>query len=165
MAPSNSGANSTSMAPADKMGSVKPMDNSTKMGSGKSMDSSTKMGSGKSMDSSTKMGSGKSMDSSTKMGSAKSKSGESAMAESHSTHHSAMAHPTGAMRSAKTDSSQDTAIDHLNDQSYQAAEKGQAFASHGTDKSSAGMTKPASGHMNDMSGGSMSGSAATGTKQ
>jgi hypothetical protein len=189
MAPANGGANSTSMAPADKMGSAKstdsstkmgsgksmdsstkmgsekPMDGSTKMGSGKSTDGSTKMGSGKSMDSSTKMGSEKPVDHSTKMGSAKSKSGESAMAESHATHHSAMAHPTGAMHSAKSDSSQDASIDRLNDQSYQAAEKGQAFASRGTDTGSAGTAKPGSGHMNDMSGGSMSGSSKSGTKQ
>jgi hypothetical protein len=35
------------------------------------------------------------------------------------------------MRSSRTDSSQDSAVDHLNDQSYQAAEKGMSFTAPG----------------------------------
>jgi hypothetical protein len=102
-----------------------------------------------------------------KMGSANNatnKTGSTAAADSHSTHRSAMAHPTGMMRSRKTDESQNAAIDNLNDQSYQSAQKGEAFAGRGADKASGDMAKPSgSGSMNDMSGGSMTGDGSGGT--
>ncbi len=47
------------------------------------------------------------------------------------THKMAMA-PHHTMHMSKTDSSQDSAVDHLNDQSYQAAEKGMTFTAPGT---------------------------------
>ena len=82
---------------------------------------------------------------------------------SHATHHSARAHRTGAMHSGKTDSSQNAAVDRLNEQSYQAAQKGEAFGGGGSDQGSAGMTKPGgSGDMNGMPGGSTPGSDTTG---
>ena len=49
--------------------------------------------------------------------------------ESHPMHH-AMRH---AMRSGKSDASQDSQVDQLNDQSYQAAQQGQAFTGAGND--------------------------------
>lgn len=82
---------------------------------------------------------------------------------SHATHHSTRAHRTSAMHSGKTDSSQNAAVDRLNEQSYQAAQKGEAFGGGGSDQGSSGMTKPGgSGDMNTMPGGSTSGSDATG---
>jgi hypothetical protein len=65
-----------------------------------------------------------------------------------STHRSAMEHNRG-MRG----DSQSAEVDRLNQQSYEAAQRGQAFGSTG----SSGMsTSPGgSGSMNDMSGGSM----------
>jgi hypothetical protein len=59
----------------------------------------------------------------------------SATGDSHVTHRSAMAHPTGMVHS-RTDRSQDAAVDHLNDQSYQAAQRGQMF---GADSGSGSM--------------------------
>lgn len=83
--------------------------------------------------------------------------------ESHSTHHSTKAHRSGTMHSAKSAASQDAAVDRLNEQSYQAAQKGEAFGGGGSDQGSSGMTKPGgSGDMNTMPGGSTSGSDATG---
>ena len=87
--------------------------------------------------------------------------------ESHSTHHSTKAHRSGTMHSAKSAASQDAAVDRLNEQSYQAAQKGEAFNGGGSDKDSGGMTYPGgSGSMNDMPGGAMPGGGATdqGTK-
>jgi hypothetical protein len=86
-------------------------------------------------------------------------------------HRTAMTHRDRAMRSGKTDASQDSAVDKLNEQSYSAAEKGQAFAANGSDKTSTDMMKSSgSGSMkksgSGMSGSGMSGSGATGgTKQ
>jgi hypothetical protein len=84
--------------------------------------------------------------------------GTSASDESHATHRSAMAHPMG-MKHGRTDASQHDAVNNLNDQSYQAAQKGEAFGGRGSDAASSDMTKPGGSRgMNDMSGGSMSGS-------
>jgi hypothetical protein len=64
-------------------------------------------------------------------------------------HHSAMAGHSSKMMHGKSDSSQDAAVNQLNDQSYQAAQRGQAFGA--SNMGSAGMP---SGSMNGMSGGS-----------
>jgi hypothetical protein len=81
-----------------------------------------------------------------------------AAGESHTTHHSARAHRTGAMHSGKTDASQNADVDRLNEQSYQAAQKGEAFGGGGPDQGSSGMTRPnGSGNMNTMPGGPMPG--------
>jgi hypothetical protein len=89
--------------------------------------------------------------------------GGAADAESHSTHRSAMNHRTGMGRSGKSVETQNSAIDNLNDQSYAAAQKGEAFSGPGSSNGSDGMNRPAgSGQMNDMGGGSMSGGASTG---
>jgi hypothetical protein len=81
--------------------------------------------------------------------------GSSASAESHSTHRSAMAHPTGSMR-GRSDRSQDAAVDRLNEQSYQAAQQGQSFGSGSSDAGPGAMSSPGgSGSMKGMSGGSM----------
>jgi hypothetical protein len=47
--------------------------------------------------------------------------------DSHATHRSARGHRSGAMHSGKSATSQDAAVDRLNEQSYQAAQKGEAF--------------------------------------
>lgn len=59
---------------------------------------------------------------------------------SHAAHRSSTAHRGGATHS-RTDTSQDAAVDQLNDQSYQAARQGQAY--NGAAPSSGGMTAPA----------------------
>jgi hypothetical protein len=80
-------------------------------------------------------------------------SGAAASGDSHVTHRSAMAHHTGMMHS-RTDRSQDAAVDQLNEQSYQAAQRGQMF---GADSGSGSMGSPS------MSGpGSMGSSGASG---
>jgi hypothetical protein len=74
--------------------------------------------------------------------------------ESHATHHSARAHRPGAMQSGKSTASQDAAVDRLNEQSYQAAQKGESFTGGGSDQGSPGATNPSgSGSMNTMPGG------------
>jgi len=78
---------------------------------------------------------------------------------SHSTHHAAMSGRSGMH--ARADNSQNAAVDQLNEQSYQAAQRGQSFS--GTDTGASGtmapgssgtMTPGSSGSMSDMSGGS-----------
>ncbi len=60
----------------------------------------------------------------------------------HRMHRSAMRdHSTGAMHGGRSDTSQDAVVDQLNNQSYQAAQQGQAFSSAG----SGGMMAPAGG--------------------
>ncbi len=87
--------------------------------------------------------------------------GAPASDDSHATHHSAMTHPKGMLHH-RTDPSQDAAVDTLNDQSYQAAQKGEGFGGRGTDAHSSDMMKQGgSGGMNDMSGGSMTGKGST----
>ena len=82
----------------------------------------------------------------------------SGKSDMHSTHHSAMAHPGHMMHSGKGDSSQDAAVEDLNNKSYQAAQNGSAMAAGGSDKGSSGSMKSGgTGSMNDMSGGSMTG--------
>jgi hypothetical protein len=68
------------------------------------------------------------------------------------THRSTMnGHRMGAMH-GRTDTSQNAAVDQLNEQSYQAAQNGQAFSV--TDSGSSGTMAPTrSGRMNGMSGG------------
>jgi hypothetical protein len=76
----------------------------------------------------------------------------SAMHNGHPMHHSAMGHSTGAMH-GRSDSSQDAAVDRLNEQSYQAAQQGQSF---GADAGPGPMSTPGgSSGMNGMSGRSM----------
>lgn len=88
--------------------------------------------------------------------------------DSHATHRSARGHRSGAMQSGKSATSQDAAVDRLNEQSYQAAQKGEAFGGGGSDQGSSGqgssgMTKPSgSGNMGDMPGGPMPGGGAAG---
>ncbi|HEX4366991.1 MAG TPA: hypothetical protein VH023_09190 [Rhodopila sp.] len=73
-------------------------------------------------------------------------------------HRTAMMHHNRAMHaSSKTDSSQDSKIDQLNNQSYQAAQQGQTFSGNGSGDASAGMSSGmsktgGSGSMNNMSG-------------
>ena len=74
----------------------------------------------------------------------------------HSMHRSAMTHRDRAMHGSKTDASQDPTVDQLNNQSYQAAQKGQAFTGSGSD------TSHESGDMNKMSGHGMSGHGMSG---
>jgi hypothetical protein len=69
-----------------------------------------------------------------------------------STHRSAMAHRTG-MTHGRTDNSQNAAVDQLNEQSYQAAQQGQAFSANGTAPSpapAASAPMGGSGSMNNM---------------
>jgi hypothetical protein len=70
-----------------------------------------------------------------------------------STHHSA----TGRQRGGD---SQNAEVDRLNQQSFEAAQRGQAFGSTGSGSMSA--PPGTSGGMNDMSGGSMGGSGGGG---
>jgi hypothetical protein len=56
---------------------------------------------------------------------------KSASDESHSTRHATMERPMHATHS-RTDTSQDAAVNRLNDQSYKAAEQGQAFSANGS---------------------------------
>jgi hypothetical protein len=83
-------------------------------------------------------------------------------------HRSAMGtHSRHMMSSSRTDTSQNAAVDQLNDQSLRAARQGQAFnatgggmqggGSSGTMNDTSGSMNNPSGSMNDMSGGSMSG--------
>jgi hypothetical protein len=74
--------------------------------------------------------------------------GSSGTMSTHS-HRSAMAGHSTKMMHGKSDSSQDAAVNQLNDQSYQAAQRGQAFGT--SNMGSGGMT---SGSMNGMPGGS-----------
>jgi len=99
---------------------------------------------------------GGSMEPANKMGSAGGK--DSSMAsESHSTHRSAMAHADRAMR-GKSDTSQDAAVNRLNNQSYQAAEKGQPFSANDSNTTPAAATPPSgAARTNGMSGGSTPG--------
>jgi hypothetical protein len=78
--------------------------------------------------------------------------------DSHATHRMAMT--PGAMH-GRTDTSQDAAVDRLNDQSYQAAQQGQAFGSNGPGMSA--MPPGGSGSASDMSGGSMPSNAPSGS--
>jgi hypothetical protein len=88
--------------------------------------------------------------------------GASAKDDMHSTHRSAMSHPAHMMHSGKTDSSQNAAVDSLNEKSYQAAQNGQAAGGGTGGNTSTGMAKPGgTGSMNDMSGGSMTGSGSS----
>jgi hypothetical protein len=80
--------------------------------------------------------------------------GSSAAVGSHATHHAMMGHSTGGMH-ARTDGSQNSAVDQLNDQSFQAAQRGQSFSSSDTGAPGT-MTPAGSGSLNDMSGGSSS---------
>jgi hypothetical protein len=85
-----------------------------------------------------------------KMGSSGESSSSAAM-HSQSTHRSAMA--GHGMMHTKSDTSQDAAVDELNNQSYQAAQRGQTLSS--SNMRSGGMTAPSgSASMHDMSGGS-----------
>jgi hypothetical protein len=78
---------------------------------------------------------------------------------SHSMHHSAMSGPSSMH--ARNDRSQNSAVDQLNDQSYQAAQRGQSFSA--ADSGSSGSMSPApSGSMNDMSGSNSPVPAASG---
>ncbi|HEY1410496.1 MAG TPA: hypothetical protein VGF36_00065 [Rhodopila sp.] len=88
-------------------------------------------------------------------------------------HRMAMSHRDRAMHSSsKTDTSQDSTIDQLNNQSYQAAQQGQTFAGNGSGNmsggASTGMSKSGgSGSMANMSGSGsspngMSGSGSAG---
>jgi len=70
-------------------------------------------------------------------------------------HHSAMAGHSSKMH-GKSDASQDAAVNQLNDQSYQAAQRGQAFGT--SNMGSAGMP---SGSMNGMPSGSGAGAPDT----
>lgn len=81
-------------------------------------------------------------------------SGSSGTMSTHS-HHSAMAGHSSKMH-GKSDASQDAAVNQLNDQSYQAAQRGQAFGT--SNMGSAGMP---SGSMNGMPSGSGAGAPDT----
>ncbi len=109
-APANGGANTTTMAPAEKMGTMdKPANHAA-------MDQPA-------------------------MHSAMGKPAKHDAMDKPARHRVAMAHQTGAMH-GRTDSSQNAAVDTLNDQSYQAAQKGEALGGRGSDKGSSDMTKP-----------------------
>jgi hypothetical protein len=78
-----------------------------------------------------------------------------------STHRSAMMGHSDHMMHGRTDTSQDAAVDQLNDQSYRAAQQGQAFSASNT--GTGGMTAPGgSSRMNGMSSGSMGTGSAPG---
>ena len=87
------------------------------------------------------------------------------MGSDHRMHHAEMGH-TGRSMHSRADTSQDSAVDQLNDQSLQAARSGQAYNGGG---SSGGMMSPTgsqsgtSGSMNDMSGGSMNSNGSMGS--
>jgi hypothetical protein len=77
-----------------------------------------------------------------------------------STHRSAMMGHSDHMMHGRTDTSQDAAVDQLNDQSYRAAQQGQAFSASNT--GAGGMTAPGgSSRMNGMSSGPTSGTMGT----
>jgi hypothetical protein len=79
---------------------------------------------------------------------------------SHSSHRSAMSGHAGMH--ARNDTSQNSAVDQLNDQSFQAAQRGQSFSASDTGSSatmspgtmSPGTISPAPSGSNDMSGNS-----------
>ena len=78
----------------------------------------------------------------------------------HNTRHSTMGN---GMHATRTDTSQNEAVDQLNDQSLRAARQGQAFngtAGYGSSGYGSPGQSNGSGTMNDMSGGSMSNGAA-----
>jgi hypothetical protein len=78
---------------------------------------------------------------------------------SHPKHHSARTDHSNMH--ARNDRTQDSAVDRLNDQSYQAAQRGQSFSA--SDSGSSGSMSPApSGSMNDMSGSNSPVPAASG---
>jgi hypothetical protein len=73
----------------------------------------------------------------------------------HPMHHSAMDGRASQSMHGRADTSQSSAVDQLNDRSYQAAQRGQAFSASDTvSRRMDGMGR--SGSMNDMSGGSTS---------
>jgi hypothetical protein len=76
-------------------------------------------------------------------------------------HRMAMTHRDRAMHSSsKTDTSQDSTIDQLNNQSYQAAQQGQTFAGNGSGNMSGGAS---SGMSNSGGSGSMSNMSGSGS--
>jgi hypothetical protein len=89
-----------------------------------------------------------------------------------STHRSAMSGHSGRMRHSREDTSQNAAVDRLNDESYQAAQRGEAFGA--SNMGQRDMTAPSgsgsmrgtgsmsgTGSMNGMSSGPMSGTSDT----
>ena len=106
-------------------------------------------------------GTGSSMAPADRMGSS-----DSSGMSTRSTHHATMGHSSGMMRS-RGDSSQNAAVDQLNEQSYQAAQRGEAFNGSGSSGSSyMGSGNMGSGSMNSgsMNSGSMnSGSMGSGS--
>ncbi|WP_428486872.1 hypothetical protein [Rhodopila sp.] len=73
----------------------------------------------------------------------------------HRMHKSAM-ESHRSMRSARTDTSQDSAVDRLNERSYQAAQQGQPFDASSTSGGTSGSTMP---HGTMPSGGTSGGSS------
>jgi hypothetical protein len=89
--------------------------------------------------------------------------GSHASMDDHSTHRSAMSHPSGAMHAGRGDSSEAAAVDRLNDRSYQAARQGQGSNASAPESGPGMMAQPKpSGGMNGMSRGSMSGEGSGG---
>jgi hypothetical protein len=62
------------------------------------------------------------------------------MGEGHAAHRSKMGH--GSMHSSKGANAQDAEVDRLNEQSYQAAQRGQAFSATGSSGGSGAMMAP-----------------------
>ena len=84
--------------------------------------------------------------------------GRAASSDRHATHRS-------ATHSSRTDTSQNAAVDRLNDQSYQAAQQGQSFGGVGGSDTGSGTTTPTgSGGTSGMSNGSVPGNASGGTR-
>jgi hypothetical protein len=96
--------------------------------------------------------------------SGKSGTDSSAMMDKHPMHHEAMRHEAmrHKIKGEKTDTSQDGAVDHLNDQSYKAASQGEAFKVAGSEGMSQSSAPMQSGTMSSgaSSGGSMPASGA-----
>ncbi len=80
-------------------------------------------------------------------------SGSSASMSSQPSHHVAMSSRSSGSMHGRTDSSQNSTVDQLNDQSYQAAHSGQAYSVSGMGASGSAM--------HDMSGGSTGSPAGT----
>lgn len=89
--------------------------------------------------------------------------GDSAASTAHSRHMSMPRHHSaGMMHRGKGDTSQDAAVDQLNQQSYQAAQQGHSFS--GTGSTGGATAAPSGAGMRDMNGGSTSGGGMSGGK-
>lgn len=82
----------------------------------------------------------------------------SPMNEGRTMHHSSMGHHAMQSRNA---TSQDAEVDRLNQESYEAAQKGQVFSANGSDASGSGTMMPNAKHTGPLNGSGTPGSNST----